>query len=613
ECELQDLAMGYGRDVSRYTHQKRVVKDKNLGPLVSTDMTRCIHCTRCVRFGQEIAGIQELGTTGRGEHTEIGTFIEKSVNHELSGNIIDLCPVGALNNKPYRYSARAWEMVQKPTVSPHDCVGTNLNAHVLRGTVKRIVPRSNEAINETWIADRDRFSYEAIYSEDRLTSPRIKDANGDWQEASWDEALAAAAEVLQKTEPSSIGMLSSPSSTVEEQFLLRRIADTLGVSNIDHRLHQRDFSDDAGDSSAPNLGLSIADLESRDAILLLGSDIRAEAPLLAHRIRKAALAGAKVSTMGWRDHYVTFKWSANVQGDLVENLSALAKACGVKGESLPGALKTAVADSAVSDDVQSLASELDGAAQGSIVLGTGATAHPAFSAIRALARAIAAKTGCSIGGLSEGANAAGASLCGVLPHRGFNGEARQMPGHNTQAMLQSDLSTYLLLGVEPANDLQSADALAALRKAGTVIGLTAFASDDLLDVATILLPIGTFAETSGTYINVEGTWQSFAGIATPVGQSRPAWKVLRVLANLSGVDGAEYMSSDEVLDAASAVIGSARSESAESTTANVQKLNGEAGLLHIPIYEVDPLVRRAKALQMTEAGQAGARWRENAS
>ena len=190
ECELQDLAMGFGRGVSRYTERKRIVKDKNLGPLVSTDMTRCIHCTRCVRFGAEIAGIQELGANFRSDRSEIGTYIEKSVDHELSGNIIDLCPVGALNNKPYRYSARAWEMVAKPLVSPHDCAGSNLYAHVLRGRLRRVVPRDNEAINESLaLRTATASAATAIYSGDRLLRPRVKQTATIGSRSTWQDAL----------------------------------------------------------------------------------------------------------------------------------------------------------------------------------------------------------------------------------------------------------------------------------------------------------------------------------------------------------------------------------------------------------------------------------------
>src|SRR6204780_2041509 len=297
ECELQDLAVGFGRDISRFVERKRSVKDKNLGPLVSTDMTRCIHCTRCVRFGQDIAGIQEMGATGRGENMEIGTFIEHSVDHELSGNIIDLCPVGALNSKPFRYRGRGWEMTQVPLICPHDGVGTQLYGHVLRGRLMRVVPRPCEEINETWIADRDRFSYEGVYSEDRLLVPRLRGADGSWQEVEWDVALNAAAEGLKAAagQAGGVGLLAHPSSTLEELYLLARLADGLGSASIDHRLRQRDFRDQGADEATPGVGLAIADIDKLDALLVIGSNLRHEVPILAHRVRKASLRGARIS------------------------------------------------------------------------------------------------------------------------------------------------------------------------------------------------------------------------------------------------------------------------------------------------------------------------------
>jgi NADH-quinone oxidoreductase subunit G len=294
ECELQDLAMGYGRDISRFQERKRVVKDKNLGPLVSTDMTRCIHCTRCVRFGQDIAGIPELGTTGRGEHNEIGTYIEKSVDHELSGNIIDLCPVGALNSKPFRFRARAWEMTQHALVSPHDGLGTNLYGHVLRGKLMRMVPRQNDAINECWIADRDRFSYEGIYSTDRLQKPMLRSSDGSWREVDWQTALEAAAAGLKSAPADRLGVVAGASSTLEEYALLQRMAVGLGTSNIDHRVRQGDFSADTQDQLHPSLGVSIVDVDNLQALLIVGSNLRREIPLLANRVRKAAKAGGSV-------------------------------------------------------------------------------------------------------------------------------------------------------------------------------------------------------------------------------------------------------------------------------------------------------------------------------
>ena len=576
ECELQDLAIGYGRDVSRYNDGKRVVKDKNLGPLVSTDMTRCIHCTRCVRFGEEIQGKPQLGTTLRGEHVEISTYVEQNIDHELSANIIDLCPVGALNNKPYRYSARAWEMVQHATVAPHDCVGTNIFAHALRGTVKRIVPRTNEAINESWIPDRDRFSYEAIYSPDRLLRPRIKES-GEWRDIDWEDALEAAADALKDGD--SAGLLASPSATVEEGHLLSRLADHLGTANIDHRIERRDFSDQDNDPAFPWLGCSIAELEDQDAIFVIGSNIRQEAPILAHRIRKAALGGASVSFASRVEHEYFFDVDHYLSGaGLVDLLSAKA--------------------------VEPILEKLSNADNALVLLGNIAGRHGAFSAVRALAAEIAEKSGAKLGTLSPGANSAGLSLAGVLP--------RGTEGQHAGAMLDESLETVMLLGVEPDVDIHATeDAVSKLAKQQFVIALTPFVSDTLLESADLLLPVGTFAETSGTYVNVEGTWQSFAGVASPVGEARPAWKVLRVLGNLVGADGFDYVTSEDVLEECRSGLGDVVAESfaaGKTVAANAAGSSDEE--IDTPLYSVDGLVRRARALQLTldarrAAGEGG--------
>ncbi|MBT8083056.1 MAG: NADH-quinone oxidoreductase subunit NuoG [Gammaproteobacteria bacterium] len=584
ECELQDLAMGYGRDVSRYNDGKRVVKDKNIGPLVSTDMTRCIHCTRCVRFGEEIQGNPQLGTTLRGENVEISTWIEQNIDHELSANIIDLCPVGALNNKPYRYSARAWEMAQRPTIAPHDCVGSNLNAHLLRGTVKRIVPRTNESINESWIPDRDRFSYEAIYSADRLQKPRIKES-GEWRELDWEEALEAAAGALRGAD--NIGMLASPSATVEEGYLLAQLASHLGTSNIDHRIRRRDFSDQDRDPACPSLGCSIAELEDMEAIFVIGSNLRAEAPILAHRVRKAALGGASVSFASSEPHEYFFDVDHNLSGaGLVELLSG--------------------------DAVGPVRKALQKADKALVLLGNIAGSHANFSAVRALAAEIARQTGAAFGTLSPGANSAGLCLAGVLPGDGLH----------AGAMLDEALDAVVLLNVEPDADLDSSvDAVARLAKQEFVVAMTPFVSDALLSATDLLLPIGTFAETSGTYVNVEGTWQSFAGVANPVGEARPAWKVLRVLGNLVEAEGFDYVTSDDVLEACRADVGDV---DVGAVGSNVGGASGPTGSrlkplpqseslpqtedftqdeIDVPLYSVDGLVRRATALQLTPAAR----------
>ena len=601
ECELQDIAMGYGRDISRYNDGKRVVKDKDIGPLVSTDMTRCIHCTRCVRFGEEISGKQQLGTTDRGEGMQISTYVEQSIDHELSANIIDLCPVGALNNKPYRYSARAWEMVQHETVSPHDCVGSNMYAHVLRGTVKRIVPKANEGINETWLSDRDRFSYEGIYSADRLLAPRVKES-GEWRDLDWEEALAIAAERLREGDGDKTGMLASPSITLEEAHLLSRMAEHLGTANIDHRIDRRDFSDQDNDPVYPWLGCEIADIEKQDAVFVVGSNIRAEAPILAHRLRKAALAGANVSFASSEKHEYFFDISNYVSGaGLVELLAGVAvAACGKK---LPASISNICNGVKASDEQQRIVAALNEADNALVVLGNIAGRHGAFSAVRALAASIADATGSKFGTLSSGANSAGAHLAGATPHRGPGGVKRKRSGADAGTMLDKSLDTVVLLGIEPESDLiASVDAVGKLKKQGFVIALTPFVSDSLSDAADLLLPVGTFAETSGTYVNVAGTWQSFSGVASPVGESRPAWKVLRVIGNLVEAPDFDYVTSEDVRDELAGQLGDTECSNAYTGKTQLAKPNGEDDPtveVDTPIYSVDSVVRRAPALQLT--------------
>ncbi|MEM1262703.1 MAG: NADH-quinone oxidoreductase subunit NuoG [Pseudomonadota bacterium] len=604
ECELQDLAVGYGRDVSRYTDRKRVVADKNLGPLVSTDMTRCIHCTRCVRFGQEIAGIAELGTTDRGENMKIGTFIEKSVDHELSGNIIDLCPVGALNNKPYRYSARAWEMEQHPTISPHDCVGANIYAHVLRGTIKRIVPRPNETINETWIADRDRFSYEAIYSDQRLTTPRVRDADGNWVDCDWATALEAASGAMTGVASDQLGVLVSPSTTLEEQFLLRRLMDHIGCSNVDYRLGQTDFSAPAIEPLFPNLGMAIEAIEQRDAIALIGAALRDEAPILAHRVRKAALAGASVAVIDSETRPYRFEHT-NLTGEILDELAAIGQALSIDTSALPSDVATLIKNARVSDSQLALATSLRDAERPYLLVGIGASRHPSYAALLTLSTAIANAIDGVVGQVSAGANSAGARLLGLTPE-GRDG------GLNAIEMFEKPRKSYCLVMCDPDIDLRHTGAMQALREAPSVVAVTSFVSDALLETATVLLPAGTFAETSGTFINAAGTWQSFQGVASPVGDSRPLWKVLRVLAEFCDVPDVAYLDSNAVLDAVNEAINmpdTLPQPRLLEAPVSVRRLNGEAAAIHVPIYEVDPVVRRASALQLTRAGSNGLQWR----
>lgn len=587
ECELQDLAMGFGRDVSRFNERKRVVKDKNIGPLVSTDMTRCIHCTRCVRFGQEIAGIQELGTIGRGERMQISTFVERSVDHELSGNIIDLCPVGALNSKPYRFSARAWEMQALPTVAPHDCVGSNLSAHVLLGKVKRVVPRANEAVNETWLADRDRFSYEGIYA-DRLEQPMIREG-GVLRPATWEQALEAAAAGIAGAAAkggSGLGAWAAPTSTVEEGFLLQGLLRHLGSDNLDHRLRRRDFRLQERDPVFPWLGLPLAELEQADAIIVVGSNLRREAPLIAHRVRKAALRGAAVV-------YVNpgrYEYLHSLAGYLETGLD------------LVGGMRRLLADSPDAE-ASAIVGRLRGAVRPVILLGQIAGRHPRLADLRQAAGELARQYGARIGYLSEGANSAGLSLAGVLPHRGAGGSPVARAGRNLAEMQAQPMSALVLLNVEPEHDCGDGQrAVAALEAAGFVLALSPYLGPALAAHADVVLPVGTFAETAGTFVNCEGRWQSFNGVATPVGSSRPAWKVLRVLGNLLTVPGFDYASADEVRAVVHGLAAAVQPDNTVAVTAIPPASTAvavAAADLDVPMYQTDGILRRAAALQQT--------------
>jgi NADH-quinone oxidoreductase subunit G len=611
ECELQDLAVGYGRDVSRFTERKRVVKDKSIGPLVSTDMTRCIQCTRCVRFGLEIQGFPQLGTTGRGEHMQIDTFVEQALDHELSANIIDLCPVGALNNKPFRYHARSWEMTQRPLVSPHDGFGTNIYAHVLRGKVMRVVPRENEEINETWIADRDRFGFEGMYSHERVTEPMVR-VDGVLKTVDWEVALTAAAEGLQKVAKESgaaaLGFLASPLATLEEMYLLAQIARGLGSSNIDHRLRQLDYRDTGEEGAYPSLGLRIADVESLQGLLVVGSNLRHEMPLLAHRVRKAAMRGAQVAFLNPRRFDYLFPLAGYaVAEDIVGGLAAVVRAAAAAAQRAP---PTGVREVPVDDSHRSLAQALIHGERRAILLGTLAQRHPAYAEIKALARTLGDLCGATVGFMTEGANAAGGYLAGCVPHREPGGTPVTAGGLPARAMLEGRLKGYLLLGgIDPANDLAAApEAL----DAAFVVAASSHLSESLRATAHVVLPIGPFAETSGTFVNVEGRWQSWAGAANPVGESRPGWKVLRVLANMLNIPGADYVSSEEVRDALKKLCGDRALPVTGVPAAAAAPPNGSARLagnaaagvwVDIPPYQGDVLVRGSESLAKTKEGR----------
>ena len=619
ECELQDLAMGYGQDVSRYQEKKRVVKDKNIGPLIQTDLTRCIHCTRCVRFGEEIAGLREMGATGRGENMQIGTYIEKSVNSEMSGNIIDLCPVGALTSKPFRYSARTWELVQKDAIAPHDSVGSNIHIHVKGNEVKRVVPAHNEGINEVWLSDRDRFSYEAIYSDDRLQTPMIKE-NGSWHEVDWETALDVVKNNLQAlvadNDIKQLGAIASPSSTLEELYLLQKLMRAIGSNNIDSRLKQSDFSDQDVVANFPYLGQSISEFDTLQSVLLIGSNVRKDQPIINHRLRKAAIHGASVMALNSIDYDFNYPIAEKsiVSPDMMPmELASILKVLVEETEdTFEQGLKQSIDKAVVSDVHRRIANNLLDEDNTIVLLGNLATAHPQFSLLRSLAGLITKFSESKLGYLSENANSSGAWLAGALPHRTPGAKSDINAGMNIQQMLQAKLKAYVLMGVEPEMDCwDSRLAQDAMKDAKFIVSLTAYRSEQMNEYADVLLPISVFTETSGTYINNEGTSQSFAGVVSPKAEARPAWKVLRVLGNCFELDGFNYQSSSDVLDEAMQAIGDIKTDNMDKwQTPTTIKINPKSTKLQriteTPMNMIDAICRRAVSLQQTKDVSDGA-------
>jgi len=595
ECELQDVAMGYGGDVSRFSERKRVVRDEDIGSLIATDMTRCIHCTRCVRFGGEIAGLRELGATGRGEHMRIGVYIEQSVASELSGNVIDLCPVGALTAKPSRYQARAWEMAEYEGIASHDGLGSNLHIHVRRNRIVRVVPRENEALNQTWISDRDRFSYQGLYSDDRLSQPMLRE-NGSLKVVDWQQALQAAARLLKETAPARLGALVSPNATLEEQFLTAKLVRGLGSQNIDHRLRQSDFRGDSADPKLPWLGQSIADLTDNRATLLVGSWLRKDQPMLNHRVRQSVSEGGQVMAI----NPVAYDFNYDLDVDIVCPPSAMCS-------ELAGVAAALGADTlgirAVPDQAhQAIADALSSTTQGTVLLGTVAAMHPDFSILRALAAGIAAKAGISWGLVGSGSNDAGAWMAGTVPHRTAGGGVAEPGGMHLGQMLAEPLDLYFTLGFDPEMDTADPAATTAALDAAKLVVLGSYLTPWLEQHADILLPIGAFAETAGTLVNLGGEAQSFQGVAAPPGEARPGWKVLRVLGNLVDVPGFDQVDAAEVRAEAIAAcgdlspdnsLGALTDRAPRAASGDWERIGG------VPTYAVDGQVRRAKALQAT--------------
>ncbi|MEN6628432.1 MAG: NADH-quinone oxidoreductase subunit NuoG [Sulfuricella sp.] len=593
ECDLQDLAVGYGTGASRYTEEKRVVFNKNIGPLITTDMTRCINCTRCVRFGQEIGGMMEMGQTGRGEHAEITTFVERSINSELSGNIIDLCPVGALTSKPFRYSARAWELTARPSVSPHDGLGANLTVQTRSNQVMRVLPRDNEDINECWLSDKDRFAYEGLNSADRLQHPMIK-RDGAWHECSWQEALDFAATQLKRIRDEQgeeqIAALASPHATLEELYLLQKLVRGIGSNNIDHRLRQPDFSADAGLQGAPWLGMSIADLSQLNSVLVVGSTLRADHPLIAMRLRQAAKRGAQLNLIN------------PVDDDL---LCPVANKSIVAPDAMVAALdqvRRALAGESADVTAQAIAASLKGGERKAVLLGNLAQHHPRYAELHALAQQIAELAGAQFGFLGEASNSVGAYLAGAVPSDG---------GMNAAQMLDDPRRAYILLGVEAELDSYNpGKTLAALQAAQLVVSLCAY-KGKAPDYAHVLLPVAPFTETSGTFVNTEGRAQSFNAVVKPLGEARPAWKVLRVLGNLMELAGFDYDSSEQVQ--AEALTGDLSAKlnnrlKASATATAGLSVNGLQRIGEVSAYHADAIVRRAASFQKTAAAAIPGAW-----
>ncbi|MGB0846365.1 MAG: NADH-quinone oxidoreductase subunit NuoG [Thiolinea sp.] len=602
ECELQDISLGFGNSSSQFAEIKRVVRDKDIGPLIETEMTRCIHCTRCVRFGEEIAGLRELGATGRGEAMAIGTYVSKAVSSELSGNVIDLCPVGALTAKPSRYKARAWEMQAHESIAPHDSVGSNVSVHTFDGSVIRVVPDTNEAINECWLSDRDRFSYQALQSRDRILKPQIK-RDGEWFEVSWQQALDAAREILQQTEPGQLGGLASPCSTLEELYLFQKLLRGAGCRHIDHRLRQVDFSDQDQVSTAPVLGVSISELEQQQAVLLIGSNCRQEQPLLNHRLRKAVAAGGRVIVLNPRAVDFNFDVTQKVVKPLDMSMAMAAIACALSeltGKALPEEVADFCQQAEVTDSDRDMAACLLSAEHSMVLLGNMAIQHPQLAVIRALSGVISGLTDSVCGYFQEAANTVGASLAGVLPHRQPAGERTENAGLNVREMLETSLQTYVLLHAEVDDFANPYQAAAAFSSARDVIAIAAFASEQMRDCATLMLPAAAFAETAGTFVNTESRWQAFKGVSKPPEEARPGWKILRVLGNVLDVAEFDYVSTQEVAAELRLELQLVKPDNRYTLPTELDLPDNEARMQRIGdvhMYRSDPLVRRAEALQ----------------
>lgn len=630
ECQLQDLAVGYGASESRYTEAKRTVVNKELGSLISTDMTRCIHCTRCVRFGQEIAGVMELGMAGRGEHSEILPFIGKTVDSELSGNMIDLCPVGALVSKPFRYTARTWELSRRKSISPHCGLGSNLVVQVKQNRVMRVLPRENESINECWLSDKDRFSYEGVNSPDRLTRPMIKHGT-QWVECSWQEALEFAATGLrtirERDGAQSIGALASAHSTTEELYLLQKLLRAMGSNNVDHRLRQSDFRSDDMLQGIPWLGTSVAEISEMKSVLVVGSTLRKDHPLITQRLRQSVKLGTQLNLVhSVNDNLLTkVANQAIVSPNQIANTLAeiLKAAVEIKSTEPVAEFKQLIAKVNCSETARAIANSLIDNSPAAVYLGNFSQHHPQYSVIHSLAGAIANVTGAQFGILGEAANSVGAYLAGATPIYRAPGETARLNriegGLNAAQMLgyqpseQDACNALVLMNMEPECDTyDTRQSLKTIKTTEFVVALSAY-QGRAREYSDVLLPIAPFTETSGTFVNTEGVVQSFNGVVSPLGETRPAWKVLRVIANLLELNDFEFDTPEQIrakifpegMDVKEHLnnqLNHAEISLDESSNTELQRI-GE-----VPIYQADPIVRRAKALQETHDAADPVAW-----
>ena len=598
ECQLQDMSVGYGPMKSRYTEEKHVVFHKSVGPLISMEeMSRCIHCTRCVRFGQEIGGIMELGMGNRNMHSEIMTFVGRSVDSELSGNMIDMCPVGALTSKPFRYTARSWELQRRKSVSPHDSVGANLVVQVKHETVMRVLPRENEEVNECWISDKERFSYQALNSEERLTKPMVKQG-GEWKEVNWNVALDYVAhglkDVARNHGGDAVAALAAQSSTLEELTLLGKVMKGLGSGNIDFRTRQSDFFADSKRAGTPWLGMRLAEIQNLDGALVVGSFLRKDHPLIAQRLRQAAKKYTNVSLLSVTgdDQLINLHARMTVApGQLATGLAAIVKAAAeIKGIAVPAGVES----SGVCETSKKIAQSLVDGDKRAIFLGNVVTQSADATQLQALALELGKITGATVGFLGEGANTVGAYAAGVLA-----------AGANARQMFEQPRKAYVLMGVEPEFDCANPQlVLGALKQASLVVYMSAFKHAAALEYADVILPISPYTETSGSFVNIEGRVQSFNGVAKPRGDARPAWKLLRVLGNVLNLDGFTYESSeavrDELLGAGVEFLAGLNNDLIGVALAvPVAASAGLQRIADVPINFADPMARRAPALQQT--------------